>query len=146
MTQFEIKDSGAREEFETGSRRDTREGKGRFDLIPSIELRRLAAVYEKGAKKYGDGNWQKGQPLSRYYDSAVRHLICALEGQEDEDHLMHAAWNCFAFAWTQRAIREGRLSWDLWDLPEMPSRWTTLIDPTTGKTEKVETSGGAPWH
>ena len=31
-----IKDSGKREEFQTGSRRDTREGKGRFDLFPPL--------------------------------------------------------------------------------------------------------------
>lgn len=114
---YNVKDSGTREEFPTGSRRDSREGKGRFDLIPSQELRRLAAVYEKGAIKYGDHNWQKGQPLMRYVDSAIRHILCAVEGQEDEDHIMHAAWNCFAFAWTQKAIRDGVLPVEMDDLP-----------------------------
>lgn len=113
---FDLKDSGKREEFTTGSVRDTREGKGRFDLIPIPELRRLAQVYERGATKYGDDNWRKGQPLRRYIDSGIRHLLAAAEGQEDEDHIMQAAWNCFAFAYTLRAVREGRLPEALNDL------------------------------
>lgn len=129
---FIVKDSGAREDFSTGSRRDSRSGKGRFDLIPSHELRRLAAIFEKGAVKYGDHNWQKGQPLMRYVDSAMRHLLCAVEGQEDEDHVMHAAWNLFAFAWTQRAVREGRLPAGLDDLPaSVQAKPAPLLDTRT---------------
>jgi len=114
---FELKDSGNREDFSTGSRRDTREGKGRFDLIPTMALRRLAAVYEKGAVKYGDDNWKKGQPLKRMLDSALRHIVCAAEGQEDEDHLFQAVWNLVAIAWTLEEVRSGRLPRELCDLP-----------------------------
>ncbi|HUS51203.1 MAG TPA: dATP/dGTP diphosphohydrolase domain-containing protein, partial [Candidatus Paceibacterota bacterium] len=69
----EVKDSGKRQDFDTGSRRDTRDGKGRYDLLPVRAIKRLAKHYENGAKKYGDRNWEKGQPLSRYLDSALRH-------------------------------------------------------------------------
>ena len=68
-----IKDSGVRQDFETGSRRDTRDGKGRYDLLPMRAIQRLARHFEGGAKKYGDRNWEKGQPISRYLDSALRH-------------------------------------------------------------------------
>lgn len=61
----EVKDSGKRQEFQTGSIRDTREGKGRYDLLPPHAIFRLAKHFENGAKKYGDRNWEKGQPLSR---------------------------------------------------------------------------------
>ena len=37
-------------------------------------MRRLAQHYQNGAKKYAKNNWRKGQPISRYYDSAMRHL------------------------------------------------------------------------
>lgn len=47
-----VTDSGVREEFATGSRRDSRDGKGRYDLIPPIPMKRLARHYENGAKKY----------------------------------------------------------------------------------------------
>lgn len=113
---FEVKDSGAREEFDTGSVRDTRKGKGRFDLVSPIGLRRLALVYENGAEKYGDHNWQKGQPLSRYLDSAARHLYAWMGGDRSEDHLMQCAWNCFAYVHTEEWIKEGRLPKELDDI------------------------------
>jgi len=111
-----VKDSGKREEFSTGSRRDTREGKGRFDLIPTLPLRRLARHYENGAVKYGDRNWEKGQPLGRYIDSAMRHLICVLEGQTDEDHASAVSWNMFAYIATLEKINNGELPVELDDL------------------------------
>lgn len=113
---FETKDSGEREEFATGSRRDTRKGKGRYDLIPPGPLRRLAQLYERGADKYGDHNWQKGQPLSRYLDSALRHIFAHMEGHRDEDHLTAGAWNLFAAVYTEEAVAAGTLPEDLADL------------------------------
>jgi len=110
-----VKDSGKREEFATGSRRDSREGKGRYDLIPPYSLKRLAVHYENGAVKYGDNNWKKGQPLGRYLDSAMRHIQNTLDGQTDEDHAVAVAWNIFAFMWTANEIEEGRLPAELDD-------------------------------
>ena len=111
-----VKDSGKREEFSTGSKRDTREGKGRFDLIPTYPLRRLAKHYENGAKKYGDHNWSRGQQLSRYLDSCMRHLMGVLEGATDEDHAAAVAWNMFAYIATCQWIEEGKLPAELDDL------------------------------
>lgn len=113
---FETKDSGQREDFSTGSRRDTRTGKGRYDLLPPAALRRLAQVYERGAAKYGDRNWELGQPLSRFLDSALRHTFQVLEGKTDEDHAGQAAWNLLAFIEIQHRINEGLLPAELNDL------------------------------
>lgn len=113
----EVKDSGARESFETGSVRDTREGKGRFDLIPPYPLLRLARHFEAGAKKYGCRNWEKGQPLARYIDSCLRHINAYLSGARDEDHASAAVWNLFALIHTEHEIQEGRLPAELNDLP-----------------------------
>lgn len=93
---YVTKDSGQREQFATGSQRDTREGKGRFDLISPLPLFRLAGIYERGAAKYGDHNWSKGQPFSRFLDSALRHLAQWQAGRQDEDHLGQAVWNLWA--------------------------------------------------
>lgn len=112
-----IKDSGVRESFETGSRRDSRSGKGRFDLLPTRALRRLARHFEAGASKYGDRNWEKGQPISRYLDSAMRHMCNHLEGQRDEDHLIAAAWNIMCAADTECRIDSGLLPKELNDVP-----------------------------
>lgn len=93
----------------TGSQRDSRRGKGRFDLIPAEPLRRLAELYERGAEKYGDRNWEKGQPLSWYLDSLLRHVNCYLAGDRVEDHMTAAAWNAFAFIATETWIKSGKL-------------------------------------
>lgn len=110
------KDSGAREVMETGSQRDTREGKGRFELISPFALARLAGVYERGAKKYDARNWEKGQPFSRFLDSALRHLNRFAMGWTDEDHLSQALWNVAAIIHFQEIGRT-----DLDDLPHYQS-------------------------
>jgi hypothetical protein len=122
-----IKDSGVRESFDTGSRRDTRDGKGRFDLLPTRALQRLARHFEGGSKKYGDRNWEKGQPISRYLDSGLRHAFKYLQGERDEDHLIAAVWNLLCAADTEERIKVGLLSKELNDVPELP---TVLHDNT----------------
>ncbi len=111
-----VQDSGEREEFDTGSVRDTRKGKGRYDLVSPIGLRRLAVHYENGAAKYGDKNWEKGQPVSRYLDSAIRHLYSYLAGSRDEDHLAAVAWNAFAAIHTIEKVALGELPKELDDV------------------------------
>ncbi len=120
MSDFITKDSGQRQEFGTGSKRDTREGKGRYDLIPPLALKRLAGVYERGSAKYGDRNWEKGQPLMRYLDSAMRHLSQLIAGDIDEDHAAQAAWNLFSYMWTLDALENERLPDELDDRPVYP--------------------------
>lgn len=123
----DVKDSGEHQEFSTGSRRDTREGKGRFDLIPPYALKRLAIHFENGAKKYGDRNWEKGQPLSRYLDSAIRHAFSFLGGDRSEDHLAAMAWNALAYIETEHRINEGILPKELDDI-------TPVMEELNGKT------------
>jgi len=93
---IKVKDSGERQIFDTGSKRDTNINKGRFDLIPSQMMFRLARHYEAGAVKYDDRNWEKGQPVSRCLDSCLRHIEKYKDGWNDEDHLSAAIWNLAA--------------------------------------------------
>lgn len=97
--------------------RDTTEEKGRFDLLSPIAEARLALHSQRGAIKYSDRNWEKGQPLSVYYDSCRRHLNKYLEGQTDEDHLAAAMWNIQGLIHTEEMIRRGILPEKLNDLP-----------------------------
>ena len=99
--------------FSTGSVRDNAEGKGRQDLIPTYPLKRLAVHFENGAKKYGDRNWEKGQPIDVYYCSAFRHLTDWMGGDDSEDHLSACIWNLFAMVDTINKISEGKLPTDL---------------------------------
>ena len=132
-----VKDSGARQEFGTGSVRDTNIGKGRFDLIAPYALLRIAQHYENGARKYGNRNWEKGQPLSRYLDSAMRHIIKVLMGLEDEDHLSACAWNIIAIIETQKRIELGLLPKELDDLPTAyKEHFDELFPPQDEEFEK----------
>lgn len=88
-----IKDSGARREFETGAVRDIQEGKGRMDLLPWAAIMEISKHRENGAKKYGEHNVDKGIPTHSLCDSAARHLAKYLDGWDDEQHLLAAAWN-----------------------------------------------------
>ena len=99
--------------FETGSVRDSSEGKGRQDLIPPYPLKRLAQHYENGAKKYGDRNWEMGQPVNEYYNSAFRHLTAWMDGDNSEDHLSAGVWNLFGMIHTMNEIQKGKLPFSL---------------------------------
>lgn len=88
-----IKDSGERTTFSTGAQRDMRGGKGRMDLLPWAAIIEVSKHCEAGALKYGAHNIDRGIPTSSLMDSAMRHAAKYLDGQEDEDHLLAAAWN-----------------------------------------------------
>ena len=51
---FSAKESGKRQEFDTGMVRDQQDGKPRYDLIPVGPLKRLADLYARGAIKYDE--------------------------------------------------------------------------------------------
>lgn len=109
--------------FETGAERDIEPNRGRFDLISPFALVRLAKVYEAGAKKYADRNWEKGIPISRLLDSAKRHLTKYEMGKTDEDHLTMAIWNLFSILHFEEQNSQG-LGFDtLFDTPNYKLRF-----------------------
>lgn len=93
---FVTLDSGERQEFGTGAKRDSQEGKPRFDLVPTFALQRVADLYARGAEKYDDNNWMKGIPATRCLASLERHLHQFKQGDVDEDHLAAVVWNALA--------------------------------------------------
>jgi len=139
---YKIKDSGKRKLYQTGANRDVNEGKGRFDLLPPQAIRALAIHYQKGCQKYGERNWEKGIPISRYIDSAIRHLFQFLDGLDDENHLISAAWNILSAYETILRIQQGRLPEELYDLPrkvKLPEVYPKeLIEILKKKSEKTK--------
>lgn len=93
---WQTKDSGERQQFDTGAQRDTQADKPRYDLIPTFALERVAGLYARGAEKYNDNNWHKGIPYSRCLASLERHLHQWKQGERDEDHLAAVVWNALA--------------------------------------------------
>lgn len=115
---FTLKDSGKREKFKTGAVRDNQEGKGRFDLLPCHAIRRVAKIFEGGARKYESRNWEKGINLCRFLESALRHTFQALNNETDEDHLAQASWNLLCAIETKKWIDDGILPKELDDIPK----------------------------
>ena len=111
-----ILDSGKRQSFCTGAVRDVQTDKGRYDLLPPEAIAALARHFEGGSRKYGDRNWEKGVPLSRYLDSALRHTFKVLAGMDDEPHAEAAMWNMATFIATRQRILDGDLPKELNDL------------------------------
>jgi hypothetical protein len=93
---FVTKDSGKRQNYKSGMRRDLQDGKPDFYLCIAKDmpyndqlLTRWAALMERGATKYGRRNWEKAnsvEELERFKSSAFRHFMQWLNGELDEDH------------------------------------------------------------
>jgi len=65
----------------------------RFDLIPPAALRRLAAIYEEGARVYGPSTYVFSNiPMSNVINHMYNHLTLYEIGDRDEDHLAKCAW------------------------------------------------------
>jgi|24BtaG_2_1085350.scaffolds.fasta_scaffold02181_6 hypothetical protein len=71
---MELKDSGKREKMKSGSQRDSREGKGRFDLMPPRAELAVAKIMEAGAIKYNERNWEN------YYQEDIQITRCGKVG------------------------------------------------------------------
>ncbi len=103
---FTTKDSGHREDYDSGMVRDTQDGKPRFDLclvdgLPYEEqfLTRLAGLLSRGAEKYGEKNWQladSAEELARFKASGLRHMMQWMTDEVDEDHAAAVAFNLMA--------------------------------------------------
>lgn len=101
MTTYETKDSGVHQQYESGMRRDSQDGKPRFDLIrtklqPYEEqmIYRYAMLLARGAEKYDARNWEDGcgeEELDRAKASLLRHTEQLVAGETDEDHAA-AVW------------------------------------------------------
>lgn len=139
MSEFVTKDSGAREDFEGGSRRDTQEGKPRFDLIPPTALVRLADLYARGADKYGEHNWTLGQPVSRFIASGLRHFMQALMGDKTEDHWAAVLFNVLAIIHFEDTDWNDQFDWTPQNRPQAPKA-PTFDTVTALAKQQLQTS------
>ena len=71
--------------------------------IPKALLE-LSKHFEQGAIKYGERNWEKGLPEYCYIDSAIRHYLKWMDGQDDEPHDRAVIWNLICLWWTHENI------------------------------------------
>lgn len=105
---FDVKDSGRREQFASGMQRDVTDDKVRYDLVfdgPMIE--RLAAHLTKGAMKYEARNWMKASgpaEMSRFRESAIRHFVQWMRGDQDEDHAAAVFFNINGYEYVKALL------------------------------------------
>ncbi len=116
---MKLKDSGKRRSFGTGSVRDMADGKGRYDLLPFRAIALTAQHFERGCERYGARNWELGQPVGEYLNSAIRHLMKWWLGYTDEPHLDAYLWNALCMAETSERIRLGILPKQLDNRPNI---------------------------
>jgi hypothetical protein len=103
VSAFVTKDSGQRQEFASGMRRDVQTGKPRFDLLMPLDLpfdqqmlTRWAMLMARGSERYGDRNWEKAstrEEFERFRASAFRHLMQWMSGDVEEDHAAAVMFN-----------------------------------------------------
>lgn len=113
-SEFITRDSGERQEYDSGMVRDTQSGKPRFDLLfpqgvpyGAQFLTRVAELLARGAEKYSDRNWEKAtgsDELDRFKSSALRHLTQWVTDQTDEDHAAAVVFNLLAYETTKWKI------------------------------------------
>ena len=60
----------------------------------------LSIHFKQGAEKYDEENWRKGIPIHSYFDSAIRHYMKFIRGDNDEPHNRAFIWNLVCMAWT----------------------------------------------
>lgn len=99
---YETKDSGKRKEWRSGFKRDVTDGKPDYTLLPYEILKRWAELMTRGASKYGKHNWKLAktqEEMERFKQSAFRHFMQWISGQEDEDHATAVMFNISAYEW-----------------------------------------------
>lgn len=119
VKKFVTKDSGKREEYYSGMKRDIQNGKPQFSLcLPKGQkyedtlLYRWAMLMERGRDKYGWRNWELAESeeeLERFKASAFRHLIQWLtDADDEEDHAAAVLFNINAAEFVKQKLEEGK--------------------------------------
>lgn len=109
MSEFITKDSGQRQEYASGMRRDLADGKPDYLLIDPEYLRRWAELMSRGAVKYGAENWRLAnskEELRRFKSSAFRHFMQWLNDEIDEDHAVAVAFNIAAAEYVKEKLKD----------------------------------------
>lgn len=70
------------------------------DKLLANMLLEVSKHFEEGALKYGEDNWKKGIEVKSYIDSACRHFLKYLRGDNDESHERACMWNIICLIWT----------------------------------------------
>jgi hypothetical protein len=108
-----IKDSGARQQFDSGMVRDVTTDKINYALALDGPLfERYARHLTLGARKYAERNWMKASgaaELKRFRESALRHFWQWWNGETDEDHFAACVFNLNGAEYVKGCIESASL-------------------------------------
>jgi len=108
------------QEHPTGALRESKEGKGRQDLLLAGYPRALKALSKHMDCELGrERNWEKGLPESSFISSAFRHLLGYTSGvSEDtaEYNLVALLWNVMCLVETYYRVGDGVMPEELLDI------------------------------
>jgi hypothetical protein len=106
---FVVKDSGKRQDYPSGMRRDVQDGKPDYTLIHVPFLTRIAFHLGKGLIKYGRDNWKfanSQEELQRFKGSALRHMMQWLSDDLDEDHMAAVCFNLMCAEYVKERLEQ----------------------------------------
>lgn len=119
---YKTKDSGARQDYKSGMRRDLQEGKADFHLCLPKDMpyskqlfTRWAELMSRGRDKYGLRNWELAnskEELERFKSSAFRHFIQWVSDEDDEDHAAAVIFNLNSAEYVKWKMNDGKESTD----------------------------------
>ena len=92
----------------SGFERNDAKGKPRYDLIPIFMLDRLAALYAKGAEKFGENNWMKAcnqEDYDSFEASFCRHSVEFRVDAQNEDHFAALIWNAIGMEHVKNQLK-----------------------------------------
>ena len=112
MDDFDTLDSGDREQWESGMKRDVTEGKTLWHLTASGPmLKRWAELMTRGAVKYGEDNWlhaDSEEEYDRFRSSAYRHFMQWYYGlNPEEDHAAGVIFNLDGAEYVRERLDNG---------------------------------------
>lgn len=114
MKDYAVKDSGARQQFESGMVRDVTTDKVDYSLaLDGPMFKRLAIHLTKGAVKYAKRNWMKAagqEEYDRFRESALRHFLQWYWGDVDEDHAAAVYFNVNGAEYVREKMERSRVS------------------------------------
>ena len=134
-TGFTVKDSGERQEFDSGMVRDTQKGKTNYTRVfEGVMLRRWAEHMTLAEAKYPDvapgvANWTQAktpEEVQRFRVSATRHFVAWLAGETDEDHAAGVFFNINGAETTRKKIQDKPLLPGGVEPPWFRSAWEDL--------------------
>lgn len=80
-----------------------------YGLVDDLMLNRVQALLERGARKYGEDNWRKGNYMSRSFNALIRHAIQFYLGSTDEGHIEAVIFNAMVLMRHEHEIKRGAL-------------------------------------